>query len=191
MLFYTALQDTRPAARICLDLLRGSDKAATRRLMNLANHSQGTGASNLLGGGSTTADSDLSPYRTLVDDDNRLLCRPNRLEEPQSESLPPLSEFRVTDYALTQVFREIYDARARYTAKPDMQTLPLADLSIGDLVLVECWFVRSRINRDSSAWDTWNAAFQLRSVSLLLSRTSFAGPSAPHIDADDGFDGYI
>lgn len=72
-----------------------------------------------------------------------------------------------------------------------MQVLPLTDLSIGDLVLVECWFVRSRINRDSSAWVTWTTGFQLRSVSLLLSHTPSVDPSALDIDSDDKFDGYM
>lgn len=94
-------------------------------------------------------------------------------------------------YPLKQVFREIYDARTRYTAKPEMQPLSPTDLSIGDLVLVECWLVRSRIDRSSHAWTAgWTTAFQLRSLSLLLSRNP-SDSHVPSIDIDDGFDGEI
>ncbi|EIW52158.1 uncharacterized protein TRAVEDRAFT_53586 [Trametes versicolor FP-101664 SS1] len=152
MWFFTMLQDPRPAARVCLDLLRDSDITATRRLMNAANPTQRLERS----------------WLTKVD-----FCA-DRMDSTNRK-----------------VFREIYDARARYTAKHEMQVLPLTDLSIGDLVLVECWFVRSRINRDSSAWVTWTTGFQLRSVSLLLSHTPSVDPSALDIDSDDKFDGYM
>lgn len=44
--FFTTLDDQRPAARICLELVRENDTQATRRLMSLANHSQAAGTSH-------------------------------------------------------------------------------------------------------------------------------------------------
>lgn len=70
-----------------------------------------------------------------------------------------------------QVFQEIYDATSAYTAKKDMPKIQLTDLSIGDLVLVECWLVRGRTDeRVPGVWSTWVTAFQLRAVSILLPR---------------------
>lgn len=70
-----------------------------------------------------------------------------------------------------KVFKEIFDATTSFQNKQDMSPLVVTDLSVGDLVLVECSLVRMRLDKSANGrwWTTWTTAFQLDAVSLLMS----------------------
>ncbi|KAH9852847.1 hypothetical protein C2E23DRAFT_729789, partial [Lenzites betulinus] len=70
-----------------------------------------------------------------------------------------------------RIFRDVYDARETYTAKNLMPKLHPTDLTIGDVVLVECSLVRKRVDRAAPGqWSMWTTSFQLQALSVLMSR---------------------
>ncbi len=50
-----------------------------------------------------------------------------------------------------------------------MPGLTVADLVIGDVVLVECTFVREKLHEShASKWATWTTEFHLEALSRLI-----------------------
>ena len=55
----------------------------------------------------------------------------------------------------------IYDASERYTAADRMRTLSPWDLAHGDVVVLECFVVRSKVGHD------WAGSFHAKSLAVL------------------------
>ncbi|KAL1945771.1 hypothetical protein VTO73DRAFT_1773 [Trametes versicolor] len=142
MWFVATEDDPRPRTRVSLELLRETDCAAVRRLMQRSE----------LG---------LTEARTWLG--HRDFCADK------------------TDSRERKVFKEIYDATTSFQNKRNMAPLVVTDLSVGDLVLVECSLVRIRLDKSAKGrwWTTWTTAFQLHALSLLMS-----GPARNAVASD-------
>ena len=67
----------------------------------------------------------------------------------------------------------LYDATAAYRAKKDMPTLDVASLAAGDVVLAECYIMRSPRGAggvDHDGADRLHSWLEIQSVSLLAGR---------------------
>ncbi|PIL36899.1 hypothetical protein GSI_00589 [Ganoderma sinense ZZ0214-1] len=67
-------------------------------------------------------------------------------------------------------FKNVYDATERFLAKSNMDLLPPGVLGKRDIVLVESFFTRWRMDRDKEnrrKWVKWNVGLELQAVNLL------------------------
>ncbi|KAH9920729.1 hypothetical protein B0H21DRAFT_712878 [Amylocystis lapponica] len=69
-------------------------------------------------------------------------------------------------------FTKCYDAREHFQSKSAMNKWPVDGVGFNDMVLMECYMTRYRVNDEGmaiyrGAWDIYRAAFELQALSLI------------------------
>lgn len=84
------------------------------------------------------------------------------------------------------MFSEVYDATQSFRPKGLMQRVGFSDLVRGDVVMAECYCVRSpdSTGRRAEVPTTWRVWFELSALSLLVK-----APRLPFSYVQDGFNG--
>ncbi|TFK86993.1 hypothetical protein K466DRAFT_565641 [Polyporus arcularius HHB13444] len=119
-----------------------------------------------------------------------------RLNDILGMASPPASALSELDYmTLNKMspsnrtgFRDVFDATMCYTKKASMDRIPITDLMVGDLVLVECAAIRYKAD-DSPGWTLWQVGFQMHAISVLCRRSETVAP--PQLFFSDNFVGTI
>ncbi|KAI9063181.1 hypothetical protein FKP32DRAFT_1603723 [Trametes sanguinea] len=83
------------------------------------------------------------------------------------------------------MFDRIYDATNGFGRKETLPKLYPADLSIGDVVLVETVLTRYKTGTVKYRWEAWNTSFDLQSVSLLAKAPRSTEDTQPYFGDDE------
>ncbi len=91
-------------------------------------------------------------------------------------------------FSLQHMFADVYNATQCFRSKSLMERLPLSDVAVGDVVLAECYCIRTLEVTGGRAVKpaSWRVWFELSAISLLVK-----GPRLPFSYVPDSFSGCL
>ncbi len=94
----------------------------------------------------------------------------------------------VSMFSLQRMFTDVYDATQSFRAKSLMERLSLSDVVLGDVILAECYCIRTPEVTGGRAVKpvSWRVWFELSAISLLVKAPRLPFPYVP-----DGFSGCL